>query len=65
MKQIYTENGAHNMVYTSEDIYDMSSAELASKLNQLEEANAILVHWKNKGLAKRYLDKYNIPYTED
>ena len=51
--------------YKTEDIYDMSEAEIAAKLNQLEEANAILVHWKNKGLAKRYLDKYNIPYTED
>ena len=52
-------------VFSAEDIHDMSEAELADKLNQLEEANAILVHWKNKGLAKRYLDKYNIPYTED
>ena len=59
------ETSLNKQIYTSEDIYDMSEAELASKLNQLEEANAILVHWKNKGLAKRYLDKYNIPYTED
>lgn len=51
--------------YTAEDIHDMSEAEIAKMLNQLEEANAILVHWKNKGLAKRYLDKYGIPYTED
>jgi len=56
---------ANNNTYTSEDIHDMSEAELASKLNQLEEANQILIHWKNKGLAKRYLDKYGIPYTED
>ena len=55
----------NQQTYTAEDIHDMSEAELADKLNQLEEANAILVHWKNKGLAKRYLDKYNIPYTED
>ena len=55
----------NQQTYTAEDIHDMSEAELADKLNQLEEANAILVHWKNKGLSKRYLDKYNIPYTED
>jgi hypothetical protein len=52
-------------VFSAEDIHDMSSAELASKLNQLEEANQILIHWKNKGLSRKYLDKYGIPYTED
>lgn len=59
------ETSLNKQTYTAEDIYDMASADIAAKLNQLEEANAILVHWKNKGLAKRYLDKYGVPYTED
>lgn len=30
----------------------------------LKEAIAILVHWKNKSLARKFLDKHNIPYED-
>lgn len=44
---------------------NLTNEELEKRLVMLEEAIQILLHWKNKGLARKFLDKYNIPYPED